>query len=55
MQLLVLINRDASTVVFHGAAAISVDGYFHFRTETGHGLVDTVVYGLVNKVMETFL
>ncbi len=55
MQLLVLINRDTTTVIFHGAAAIGIDSYFHFRAVASHSLVDTVVYGLIDKVMETFL
>lgn len=55
VQLLVLVNGDASAIVLYGATAISIDGHFHFGAEACHGLVDTVVYSLVDEVVKSFL
>ena len=54
VQLLVLINRDASTVVLYGNALVFVDGYFNMCTVTCHGLVDRVVDGFVHQVVKAF-
>ncbi len=55
VQLLVLIDGDAASVVFHGATAIRIEGHLNVGAIACHGLVDTVVHGLVDEMVETLL
>ncbi len=55
MQLLVFVYRNTAAVVFYSDGVIWVDGDFNVGTIARHRLVDGVVDGLVDQVMETFL
>ena len=55
VHLLVLVDGDASAVVLYGDRFVFVDGYFDVGAIAGHSLVDRVVDGFVDQVVETFL
>ena len=55
VQLLVLVYGYSAAVVLHGDALIGVDGHFYIGAIARHSLVDGVVYGLVDKMMQAFL
>ena len=55
VQLLMFVNRYASSVILYGNRVVFVDGYFNIMTEACHGLVNRVVYRLVDKMVKTLL
>ena len=55
VELLVLVDGDATAVVLNGAAAVLSQGHGDVLAVSGHGLIDGVVHGLVDEVVETFL
>ena len=55
MHLLVLVDRDTTTVIKHGNRVVLVDGHLNMRAVAGHRLVDGVVDGLVHQVVQTLL
>ena len=52
MQFFVLVYGYSSPIVLHGYGVIFVNRYFDVATITGHSLVDGVVHGFVNEVMQ---
>ena len=52
---LVHVHGDASSVVLHGDAPVLVDGDFDVGAVAGEGLVDGVVHGLIDEVVQTLL
>ena len=55
VHLLVLIDRDTTSVVLNGDGVIFIDRYFDMRTIASHRLVDRVVDGLVDQMVESLL
>ena len=55
VQLLMLVNRYASSVVFYCYGVVFIDSHFDIGAIACHSLVDRVVDGLVYKMMESFL
>lgn len=55
VQFLMLVDRDASAVVLYGAGTVCVDGHLDVVAETCHSLVDGVVHGLIDEMVQTFL
>ena len=53
MHLLMLIDGDTTTVVQYSDAVIFVDRYFDMCTIAGHRLVDRVIDGLIDQMVET--
>ena len=53
VQLLMLVYGDASSVILNGYRLVLVDGHFDVRAIARHRLVDGVVNGLVDEVVET--
>ena len=45
-------GRDASAIILYADGVVFQDLYVDIRTETGHGLVYTVIYYLVHQVMK---
>ena len=46
-------DRNAATVVLDTQAIVSMNGDLDLITESGHGLINTVVHHLVNKMMKS--
>ena len=55
MHLLVLVDRNTTTIILDGDGVVFVDGHFDMCAEPGHRLVDRVVDGLVNQMVQTLL
>ena len=55
VHLLVLIDRDTTSVILHGDRVVFVDSYFDMRTKASHRLVARVVDGLVDQMVKTLL
>ena len=53
MHLLVLIHGDTTSVILDGDGVIFVNRYFNMCTIAGHSLVDRVVDGFIDQMMET--
>ena len=53
MELLMLIDGDASTIVLHGDRVILVDCHFYVGAIACHRLIDRVVNGLVDQVVQS--
>ena len=54
VELLVFVHGDASAVVLHGDGVVLVDGDLDVLAVSGHRLVDRVVNGLVDQMVQTF-
>ena len=55
VHLRMLIDRDTTTVILHCDGVVLVYRNIDIGTEARHGLVDRVIYCLVDKMVETFL
>ena len=50
---LVHVDRDATTIVLNGDGAVFVDSDLDMGAVSGHGLIDGVVYDLIDQVVES--
>ncbi len=55
VKLLVLVDGNTATVIFHRATTIGVEGHLDVGAIARHSLVNTVVYRFVDEVMKTLL
>ena len=55
MKFLMLINRNATTVIFNGNGAVFIERNLNICAVTCHGFVDRVIHCLVDKMMKSLL
>ena len=55
MLLLVHVHRDTTSVVLYGDGIVFVDCHFDVRAESCQRLINRVVDGFINEVVQTFL
>ena len=54
VHLLMLVNGNTTAIVLNGNGVILVNRYFNMCTISGHRLVDRVIDGFVDQMVESF-